>query len=908
MVRDPIGAHVDLIFGMATDGHAYPDFPGQAQGALHSTVVGPGSLLEILESQLGLTGPHKAEAVRRAAYTAKLRAACLARPGCFFAASLAKDPWATTGLLLGRRDQLVEAGWPGTTIGANRVDDLAAAETAGPDLPVGPADRYRTVLASLNDTATLDLASLAVIGGCSLLPPPWRRLVAALAACGVTVHDQRGIETSTPASDLQRAQDFLATGSIGPLLGDGSLVLMEADTSLIAAEAIAEWLAAGTQEQLEGTVVLSPDGDTALLDAMLRARGLPALGQSSHSPWRGALQVLPLAFAIAWKPFNPQALLDLLLLPISPIGPSAARELAYALTQEPGTGADAWAQAWTRIDHELREQQTDGNRGAPHRAARLNRWRNWTTGGLFDRAPGMPAAEARAIATRVAAWANTMNAGAKGALFGAVAGAASALMEAIDVLGQDPLPGLLLDRMIEQVLTPGDPNPDHLAEAGGLRCVTHAGAIWTPAARVVWWDCKGPGERAPSTPWSTAELRALEASGCLLEEPPAAAARIAWGYANAVRMAGERLMLVCPSFSGGEETVSHPLAHQLDPLLRPAGALIRWRAEQLLQCNVNLLAGRTMLRRLSTAWTLPRLCARWTLPVSATDCLAGRSESATSFERLIECHLRWLLVDVLHLRRGCFAEIPSTNQLLGTLAHAIVRRVLLPGLPGEPSAIQAAVALAFDEFVPAIAAPLLQPEHAGDLAEARSRIPAAVAHLVDLLRQRNLVVVATEAARETAFAGGLPVKGRLDLLVRHPFEGLGVIDLKWTRSSKRRREEIVAGRALQLATYGAIADADSALPVPGAYYLLRQRQLMGERGSFVAEEELATARTLPDTWHDLVATWHVWHDLALSGTVLALGAEEAAAYTPVGVPICAGEEPCRYCEFTGLCRIGAEEV
>ncbi len=58
---------MNLVLGLACDGRAYPDFPGDAEGALHAAVVGPSGLIDILEVQLGLTGPRGAEAVRIAA-------------------------------------------------------------------------------------------------------------------------------------------------------------------------------------------------------------------------------------------------------------------------------------------------------------------------------------------------------------------------------------------------------------------------------------------------------------------------------------------------------------------------------------------------------------------------------------------------------------------------------------------------------------------------------------------------------------------------------------------------------------------------------------------------------------------------------------------------------------------------
>jgi hypothetical protein len=101
---------MDLLFGMFADGRAYPDFPGDAQGAVDTDVLGPAWMLDTLELQLGLGGARKAQAVRIAAYAAKLRAACEASPDRFFAASFAQDPWATARLVLTWRDHLIEGG------------------------------------------------------------------------------------------------------------------------------------------------------------------------------------------------------------------------------------------------------------------------------------------------------------------------------------------------------------------------------------------------------------------------------------------------------------------------------------------------------------------------------------------------------------------------------------------------------------------------------------------------------------------------------------------------------------------------------------------------------------------------------------------------------------------------------
>ena len=907
MVADEFGGEtgMDLIFGLACDGRAYPDFPGLGAGVVNAAVVGPSGLIDILEVHLGLTGPRGAEAVRIAAYAAKLRASLTDAPKAFFAESFNRDPWATAKTLLDWRDRLTASGWNGQTVGSARLDDLARVEAEALALPLGASDRLRGVLAALAERPPLPITTVTLVEPREVLTPPYRRLIDQVQACGVVVQTADALATAADG-DLQRVQTFLTTGEARPLAGDGAFMAVEADTALMAAEAVAEWLAAGSEEELAGTVILSTDGDTALLDRALQARGLPALGQSAASPWRGALQVLPLAFAASWAPFDAKALLDLLLLPRPPIGRSAAHKLARALAREPGTGGAAWDRAWAELEADLAQRFADHPSAEAEIARRRNRWREWTTGGLYSRHEGMPTDSARRIAARVGQWAVETGADASDPLLLTVAGATSALVQAIDVLGQDPLPALLLERMIEQVLADGAQNPDHIATAGGLRCVKHPAAIWGPVARLVWWDFKGPGERVRAAPWSREETAALAAAGCAIEPASATAARISWSYANAIHQTRERAILIRPALAGGEETVSHPLAHQLNPLTQPAGPRMRWNAERLLDASAHDLAGRRLARQIVAIASPPQARAHWPLPASAIAKLADRKESATSLDRLADCQMHWMLLDVLRLSRGRFAEIPGPDQLLGNLAHEIANRVLRPGPVADADAVLRQVDAVFDTLLSAIAAPLQQPEFAGELAAARVRVPAALAELARLLRQKGLEVVGTELDREAVFDNGLSVIGRLDLIVRHPAQGRGVIDLKWTKSAKRRRTELAEGRALQLATYGAIADPEDEAPAPGAYYLLNQRRLIGPAGALVADEEIASARSLVETWTDLMETWCIWRDLATQGSVLATGLAGAADHLPEGLSVIPSEAPCRYCELTSLCRVTLE--
>ncbi|WP_460448297.1 PD-(D/E)XK nuclease family protein [Alsobacter sp. SYSU BS001988] len=893
---------MDLIFGLACDGRVYPDFPGDGAGAFDAAVVGPAGLLDILELALGLTAPQVSQAARTAAYAARLRSASADLPPPFFARSFAADPWATARLLLAWRDELIAGGWDRQPIGSPRLDQLARLEDRSADMPLGEAERLWAVSEALACRPNIPIRSISVVEPRDFLTPVWRAVIDAIAACGASL-TFAATTPEAPDGDLAHAQKFLAGGELRPLAGDGSVAIVGGDTAIMCAEAVAEWLAAGDEASLNGTVVLCRDGDTALLDHAFEARGLPRLGISTRSPFRGALQVLQLAFATAWQPFDASSLLDLMMLPKPPVSRKAARRLARALAKEPGIGGPEWAKAWAKVEADLATRFANAANPTQETDRRLSQLKAWTRVGLYDRAQGIPAPEARSIALRVAEWAVAADGGRPDALLLAVAGAARSLVAAIDGLGQERLPALLLERMIELVLADGASHPDRVATAGGLRGVRSPGAIWGPAQRVIWWGFGGPGERPPVSPWSQAELTMLAQRGCHLESAEAAAARIGFDYARPVHMARAQIVFVRPATMGSAASTSHPLAHQLAPLLSPAASKIACQAETLLSAPSATIAHRLIARRTLPLIACPQPQRHWTLPVSVAERLSGRTESASSFERLMGCQLRWVMHDVLRLSPGRIAEMPRIDQLIGTLAHDVARRVFRPGPIADDDWLKPGITSAFEAAVQAIGTPLLLPEHAGELALARHLVPSALLDVARMLRRDGMEVEETEADRTLALGDGDAVQGRMDLLVRDSAGRLGVIDFKWTTSRKSRSVEVAEGRAIQLATYAALAGPGAAT---AAYYLLRQRRLIGPPDGFFAEADSATDRGLKQTWLDLLTSWRAWSGLAGQGTGLATGLHETAEGYPASLPFAPTPNPCRYCEFTTLCRVPQE--
>jgi ATP-dependent helicase/nuclease subunit B len=207
----------------------------------------------------------------------------------------------------------------------------------GPNLPSGCADRLRAAIDALNEASSVPLRSIALVDTRSDLPAGWRALLDALERRGARVDELPVPPQASSGIDLRlMSTPSAANGKTLELARDGSLTLLTADTEIVAAEALAGWLAS-KPDDADLTFVLGKDA--TLLDNALANAGLPRLGHSSPSPHRAVLQILPLAFALAWKPADPNRLIDFLL-PLDPLLRSVANKLAGVVAKTPGIGGD----------------------------------------------------------------------------------------------------------------------------------------------------------------------------------------------------------------------------------------------------------------------------------------------------------------------------------------------------------------------------------------------------------------------------------------------------------------------------------------------------------------------------------------------------------------------------------------
>ncbi|WP_380784890.1 PD-(D/E)XK nuclease family protein [Sphingomonas sp. R86521] len=884
---------MDVAFGLWADGGASPDHGGGPTGALGQPVVGPAGLIDILETALGLGGPRSAQVVRIASFQSTLEAL---DGDYFWSRSLAMDPWATARSLLDWRDELVGLGWQADMAwSGRRLADLSTASTAATALPAGLPDRIAAVLVALNSVVVPPVARVRLIDGIDLLPSPLRRIVERLRSLGCAVEDVPTVPAAAPDTSLGRLQRWMSDGTIPTPGADGTVTIATSASEPLAAEILGQWFA-GTD--VGDVALVAQDGDTDLLDHGLTRSGQPRAGRSRPSIHRGSLQLLLLAFKGSWAPFDPQALMELLIFPSSPIPPRAAGRFASALEQAPGRGGAEWTDAW-EIVAEAERRRCEGDAAELAKAAaRLERWRSWSEPKMADVGTGMPLAQALGICDRVTAWAVRRYAATNDPLYASTSLLAGEVRAALASLGRQSLPRLLIERVIDQALDFGHPNPGSQAEAARWRSVPHPGAVWAPRDVVVWWNFVTTREGAARSPWTEAEKHELKTAGCPADDVTMAARAASVAWERAVLNARDRIVFVSGGQGCEDEDGIHPLAHRLKPALDRVAT--RVSIETALREPEIALAGAIIGRRAVEPRALPAAQFAWTAPAGFVARVSDVAESATSLENLFSCQLMWALRHVARLRPGRVRSIPDANQLLGNLAHAIAREVFAPGAPPGPADAERHAAELLEGSIDQLAAPLRHPEFAEELNFARRRLPAAMSALARCLTENGLTVEATEQQVSGTFENLLAMRGAVDLVARDRAGEAVIIDLKWSRSERSRVDEVSSGRAVQLATYGAMVSGDR--PYRAGYFLLNQRQFLTLAGNGLVGRQIEGARTFPETWAAIVEGWRTWRTGAAGGTILATGVEGVEDRIPAELGI-ARDVHCEWCDYATLCRV-----
>jgi RecB family exonuclease len=804
----------------------------------------------------------------------------------FFRSSFEADPFATAETLLERRDELLLAGWdfvrtegmPSRLLDFARLESMNRADGSAPEKAAGRseaqalgggfADRFRAVEAAL-DRHRLPFGQVLLNEPPELLPVHWRRLFERMTRQGIPLSRLHPSDpyTSEAQSDLERFRHYLfrkeTTGetSRAPLSADGSLVLIRANRADEAALWFSQLFRLNNYVPApSGTCLLLAD-QASILDIALAQEGLPALGTTSASLSRPALQLLRLVSAFLWQPTDIHKVLEFVSLPIKPLPEELAHRIAQQIAEVPGLHGDRWQRTIQQYFSDLETGQVRDRSVSPDLARR--QYRFWFERPRYPLDGQAPKQDVKDIFLHLQEWA--LSASEEG---GHHAGSlltlstlAGRIAELLTALPETSLRPLELDRIIrtqyEAVpVTFQDP------EAGHIPYVTHPAAFAEPVREMWWWNFLLTDPPHFFSRWYRPERDYLAANDVHLDTPAGENARQTWQQSLPIRLAQERLVLFLPENSMGESATPHPLMGNLEaafgdltpvtlpvdilaPNLSATGFLSRHFE---LPCNTSL-SGRPLpapkpFLHLRSTFRNPRL-----------------QESVTSLETLLYYPHLWFFRHILQWRQPPLLSVIADKTLQGNLSHRIFEQLLSGDIqdldkPGLARWVEAELA----RRLPQEGAILLQYGREPDRIRLANRIKTAAWNLLRHLRRNGWRVRGTEHPLH----GQIPLPpdlaptttpdltGIADLVLERDSGETAILDLKW-RGISYRRDLLKNRRDLQLACYAhMLASSDESWPYTGYFIIQNGEMLVRNKDAFrdanpvvqAEEKDEAVAREL----------------------------------------------------------------
>jgi ATP-dependent helicase/nuclease subunit B len=906
-----------ILFGMHLDGAAW----SSQSASIGEVITGPLGLLSILETGLGLSGPSVHPVHRIDEYMKRLEK--IDHELAWFHKSFSADPWSTARQLLEWRDELVESGWHGkmNTTGSPRLNALTQIENVDIPLSKGRSDRLREVISLLEQNNPVRIASILLTEPMKTLPPVWQRVLALLQKHGTSIDAGQESVRTAPTSNLVCTQAVFQGNAVRASLSiqDDSLILLRAENEWEAAEHLALWLVSKRDENDQVTIICG--GNTSVLDKALSRHGLPRLGRSEPSRWREMQQILPLMLANAWKPVDVRRLVELLSLTTAPFPNLVCQSLLSAIAKEPGVGGRAWQNAINKIEAQ-RKQDLD-EKGDPRSEEKAHEWVDEIQALLveerYDPSAGIPEDQLRRRCQKVIEWL-AWRIDTDPMLAEVVSQARE--MQKLS-MGKGCIPRLTVERMLDAVIGTGSNTSDSYEEAGLWRVVDHPGQITGSCGELIWWGFNDPVVKMP-TYWSDQERAELQAAGINIEASRDFRSREAGAWQRGFMQAEKRFIGIHIAQLEGTDAYHHPF---WDAICYAAARTAKdLSEEEMLACLVREcksfahcpeweFAGRNFTLEKAPDDIPLQPASEYIVPASIIK--APTQLSYSQMSTMIGCPMKWALQYYAGLRLPPSQAVPAGNQMIGTFCHRIVEELYADAdRQWDMDDAGREAGRLYDLLLPSMASELLLEGNGIENLRYRSAIVEAVRQLVDNINRLQLKVEKTEAPLQGTL-NGIPFAGYGDLLLRdkegHPF----VLDMKWSWSSKYRRQEVEEGSALQLAAYAwMLSAAETSKDVHTGYFMLAQGQLISS-SDILGDEATNSPHTMEEIWQLGKAGLNQAFTMLENGLLEARGVKELAAQTEDGTDYettqmkfkeqCLADgrlyqsPPCIFCDFGNLC-------
>jgi hypothetical protein len=803
-----------IRFGLNLDGQR----GWHVRDALGDATVGANGMLGILEPQLGLIGDPVPQSRRVVQYLECLKQCNHAKR--FYHRSLDTDELGTAATLLNWRDQWHLYGWEGkvATGASGRLQDMADVEqVAYTKVAPSEGERLASVL-QVMERRIPAIDAIILTEPLTNFPKRWQQVLSRLP----TEYIPLGCSSDSAWRFLNTVQDRLVRAQAGETFmaddkldyqADGSLVVVRAETRLLASRWFAEYLGQGIKD---GVLVASDSA--ALLDDILAASGQARHGLSESSAYRPALQILPMALALLWAPLDFNVLISFLSHPVSPVRSYARRQLAGELASKPGIGGDDWENVLADIDKHYGVE-------APVVREQISTWIDHPR---FDQSAGVPVAEVLARAQKLveffrarlgekdeaerASW----NAG-----FSQTVAFVSSL-EQLQQSGTDIIRPRQLQKLLAQATSRGSSNPKLVAEVGSLAVVDDPAALAETFDEVIWWQPVMP--RTPdSYPWSISEQKQLAEAGVDLPDIAEKLESLAADWLKPILAAREKVVIILPP----RDAEIHPAWQMISALVRdiPELPIEAVFAGEVHGVQEVIPAPHTPLPVAKRWWHLPK----------DTPIPRRQYDSFSSLESFLFNPYQWLLRYPAGLKASNILSVKDGSLLEGQLAHNLIERFF--ELPDPLKMSEDKVLAWFDATFPQVVstegAVLLMHGRQSDFESLRYRLRRALTSMLAQFKAADVVQVQSELELKGHYSGG-EIKGYADLVLANRKGKHAIVDMKWW-GTKKYTGKLVDNRHLQLGIYAELMRQQTGKWPDVAYYILAEAKLFAQHDDYFPE-------------------------------------------------------------------------
>jgi len=802
-----------ITFGLHLDGQR----SWHRRDLLGQTTVGPLGMLNLLETFLGLPKPMSSEGERILQYREVL--AELDNPERFYHQSFASDQYTVARTLLSWRDNWHMHGWNGifeTTV-PHRLQDMAQVEKLSVGrLGLSFGERLKAVASSLEQREH-PIESIQLIEPIDDFPTAWQNVLSKLTVIPHATGTQTA--TSTNLSRLQQALINAPEVAI-PWANDESIVVVRSHSRLAAAG-----LLSGLCSQEPSNTLLVAEAEGALYDTLSSAYGNARLGISDKSELRPPLQLLTLAFALAWKPLDVFALLEFLAHPMSPLPRFASALLAKAVASQPGMGGEKWQQAISDI-----KKYAGDNAEAVTEPIE-----QWLQPPSIPAGENAPVALLEEIATRVAKSFRS-KLGAEDVYTQRAQHSGNAqctqIARALALLkkqGVTTISRMELSQLFEQTVVSGESSAASKPEVGSCLLATHPSAAIQPQNTVIWWNLAAPA--LPSSyPWHKHEISSLRAAGVALPEMGDVMEADARNWRQPVLAAKNRLVLALPP--EGEEV--HPIWLAIERVFESGSIPVR-SVEDVLENKLGLVEPVKIPNK-----PLPLLRRWWHVnPESIPD---RKWHSFSSLDKLLNNPMEWVLKYPANIAPPNILSVSGGNQLLGSLGHRAIELLHSEKdvLRWSPEEAAAWVSDKLQTLLEQEGAVLLLPGQRSTVEGFKHKLIPAVKELHRHLQSAQIVQVESEKELSGSFFMG-ELNGFIDILATRSDGQSAVLDMKWSRS-KDFRSKLQDNKHLQLAIYGeSVRQKTGKWAIP-AYFIFTDTKLLALDKTFFPDAMVAPSR------------------------------------------------------------------